>query len=48
VPKIQTMFSGFMPRDHGRAGERRDAHFLRARRQARLNLGIKFVPPKPS
>jgi len=48
VPKIQTMFSGFMPRDDGRAGERRDAHRLRARRQARLNLGVKFGPPKAS
>jgi hypothetical protein len=48
VPKIQTMFSGLMPRDDRRAGERRDAPFLRARRQARLNLGVKIVPPKPS
>ena len=48
VPKIQTMFSGLMPRVDRRAGVRRDAPFLRARRQALLNLGVKIVPPKPS
>ncbi len=48
VPKIQTMFSGLMPRDDRRARERRDSPFLTARRQARLNLGVNIVPPKPS
>ena len=48
VPKIQTMFSGLMPRDDRRARERRDSPFLTARRQARLNLGVNIVPPTPS
>jgi hypothetical protein len=48
VPKIQTMFSGFTPREDRRARERRDWPFLIARRQARLNLGVKIVPPAPS
>src|SRR5829696_2405165 len=45
VPKIQTMFSGHTPCDDR---ERRDAPFLTARRQARLNLGVNIVPPTPS
>ena len=48
VPKIQTIFSGLMPRDGRRARERRDSPFLTARRQACLNLGVNIVPPKPS
>ena len=47
VPKIQTMFSGLTPRDDRRARRRRDWPFLTARRQARLNLGVKIVPPAP-
>ena len=45
VPKIQTMFSGLTPPGDRRARERRDAPFLSARRQARLNLGVNIVPP---
>jgi len=48
VPKIQTMFSGPTPREDLRTRERRDAPFLRARRQAPLNLGVNIVPPIPS
>ena len=48
VPKIQTIFSGIMPRDGRRVRERKDSPFLTARRQARLNRGVKIVPPKPS
>src|SRR5688572_15727863 len=48
VPKIQTMFSGLTPRDDRRARERRNSPFLTARRQTRLNLGVKIVPPRPS
>ena len=48
VPKIQTIFSGLTPRDDRRARGRRDSPFPTARRQARLNLSINVVPPKPS
>jgi hypothetical protein len=48
VPKIQTMFSGLTPPGDRRARERRDSPFLTARRKARLNLGVKIVPPTPS
>ena len=48
VPKIQTIFSGLMPRDDPRGRERRDSTFLTARRQTRLNLGVNVVPPRLS
>ncbi len=53
VPKIQTMFSGLTPhgspaRDGRWARERRDLPLVTACRQARLNLGVNFVPPPSS